>query len=404
MERSGRRLRIAWLGHTSAKLGGGMATYSYAMTAGLRRLGHQITFFHHAGRAGGQEKGGVDVATLESVPLAAVQLVKPLVLSPGRAKRQLEDRLRQHEFDLVHASLWFSSIDFELPKICYEAGVPLVATFHVAFDQRVSLMAGLYSSTYRLYAPTLAKCDRVIVFGPGQRDILVRMGVPDSIIRIIPNGVDVDCYSPGESDRRKRFDAERLFLYMGRVDAEKNVGKLLEAFLACEPPATTRMLVMGTGSDRRRLERIYRDPRIVFMGHIAEEEERIAILRAADAFFLPSSVEGLSLSMLEAMACGVATVATDVGADGEALRGAGIVIDPENLSEELRLAIRELIELPFLSRELGRLARERVVERFSLRRNLESLVGVYRELVDEHRARQAEPTRRRRLQVRPRPM
>lgn len=397
------RLRIAWLGHTSARVGGGMATYSKAMTAGLRQLGHQVTFFHHAGRAGGEVDGERTESTSESVPLAAV-LVKPLVLSPGKAKRQLVDRLRNHEFDLVHASLWFSSLDFELPKICHEAGVPMVATFHVAFDQRVSLMGGLYSGTYRLYAPTLAKCDRVIVFGPAQRDILVRMSVPHSIVRIIPNGVDVDRYSPGNSDARKRYDAEQLFVYMGRIDAEKNVGKLLEAFLDCNPPSSTRLLVMGAGSDRRRLERTYRDRRIVFTGHIGEEEERIAILRAADAFFLASSVEGLSLSMLEAMSCGVATVATDVGTDGEALRGAGIVIDPDGLGEQLRLAVRELIELPFLSRELGRLARERVIERFSLDRNLEALVGVYRDLVAEYRPRQSTSSRRRRLEARPRPM
>jgi glycosyltransferase involved in cell wall biosynthesis len=402
VDRSG-RLRIAWLGHTSAKLGGGMTTYSRDMTAGLRRLGHQVTFFHHAGRAGGDGEGQGEAAS-ESVPLAAVHLVKPLVLSPGRAKRQLADRLRQRDFDLVHASLWFSSLDFELPKLCHAAGVPLVATFHVAFDQRVSLMTGLYSGTYRLYAPTLAKCDRVIVFGPAQRDILVRMGVPDRVVRIIPNGVDVDRYKPGPSDRRQHYDADRLFLYMGRVDAEKNVGKLLEAFLDCDPPPGIRLLVMGTGSDRRRLERIYRDRRVVFTGHIADEEERIAILRAADAFFLPSSVEGLSLSMLEAMSCGVAAVATDVGTDGEALRGAGIVIDPDNLGEELRLAIRELIELPFLSAELGRLARERVVERFSLARNLEGLVDVYRELVAEYRDRQPVSVGRRRLEPRARPM
>src|SRR5207302_4541349 len=105
-------------------------------------------------------------------------------------------------------------------------------------------------------------------------------------------------------------------------------------------------------------------------GHISDFGERIAILRAADGFFLPSEVEGLSLSMLEAMACGVATVATDVGTDGEALRGAGIVIDPRNLAVELGMAFRQLIELPFLSVELGTLARQRVLERYSLDRNL----------------------------------
>ncbi|TMC13397.1 MAG: glycosyltransferase family 4 protein [Chloroflexi bacterium] len=347
-----RRLRIAWLGHQSASLGGGMATYSQEIVAGLRRRGHQVTFFHHGDRTGeGPEE------SFESVPLASVNvpLVKPLVLSPGRAKKKLIDRLRQREFDLVHASFWFSSMDFDLPKLTRELRIPLVATFHVAFDNRPSLWGGITSGTYRLYAPTLAKCDRVIVFGPGQRDILVNLGVPEAILRILPNGVDVDKHSPGPSDRRERFGARRLFTYMGRVDSEKNVDILLEAFLDVAPPNDHKLLIMGTGTEKRRLERFYKDRRVVFTGHIAESEERIAILRASDGFFLPSTVEGLSLSMLEAMACGVATVATDVGTDGEALRGAGIVIDPRNLALELGMALRELIELPFMSIELGRL-------------------------------------------------
>jgi len=87
--------------------------------------------------------------------------------------------------------------------------------------------------------------------------------------------------------------------------------------------------------------------------------------------------------MLEAMACGVATVATDVGTDGEALRGAGLVVDPRHLAVELGMAFRELIELPFLSVELGRLARQRVLDRYSLDRNLESLARLYEDLVTE---------------------
>ena len=375
-----RRLRIAWLGHQSARLGGGMATYSHEVVAGLRRRGQQVTFFHHGDPSG--EGGG---ESPESVALASVNvpLVKPLVLSPGRAKKKLIDRLRQHEFDLVHASFWFSSMDFDLPKLTREVGIPLVATFHVAFDNRLSLWGGITSGTYRLYAPTLAKCDRVIVFGPAQRDILVNLGVPEPIIRILPNGVDVDKHSPGPSDRRERFAAQRMFTYMGRVDSEKNVDVLLEAYLDCAPPNDHKLVIMGSGTEKRRLERFYRDRRVIFTGHIAEEDERIAILRASDGFFLPSTVEGLSLSMLEAMACGVATVATDVGTDGEALRGAGIVIDPRNLAAELGMAFRELIELPFLSLELGRLARQRAVERYSLERNLDKLFALYEEVVDQ---------------------
>src|SRR5438270_8399630 len=374
-----RRLRIAWLGHQSASLGGGMATYSQEIVAGLRRRGHQVTFFHHGDRTGEGPEESFESVTLASV---SVPLVKPLGLSPGPAKKQLIARLRQREFDLVHACFWFSSMDFDLPKLTREVGIPLVATFHVAFDNRLSLWGGITSGTYRLYAPTLAKCDRVIVFGPAQRDILVNLGVPEPIIRILPNGVDVDKHSPGPSDRRERFAAQRMFTYMGRVDSEKNVDVLLEAYLDCAPPNDHKLVIMGSGTEKRRRERFYRDRRVIFTGHIAEEDERIAILRASDGFFLPSTVEGLSLSMLEAMACGVATVATDVGTDGEALRGAGIVVDPRNLAIELGMAFRALIELPFLSIEMGRLARQRVVERFSLERNLEALGSLYAELVD----------------------
>jgi glycosyltransferase involved in cell wall biosynthesis len=104
------------------------------------------------------------------------------------------------------------------------------------------------------------------------------------------------------------------------------------------------------------------------------------MLRAMDIFVLPSMVEGLSLSLLEAMACGTAPVATDVGSDGEALRGAGIVVDTKDLDGQLRLALRTLIEFPDFRTELGRRARARAVERYSLSDNLDRLLAVYREL------------------------
>ena len=374
MTSSPRRPRIAWLGHRSAELGGGMATYSQEITSRLRERGLAVTFFTH-------ELKGETLDADDDVPLASRPLVKPLVFSPRRAKRTLVDRLRHHDFDLVHASFWFSSLDFDLPRTCRELGIPLVATFHVAFDSRFSVWGGLTAATYRLYAPVLAQCDRVIVFGEAQRDQLVEMGVPERVLQILPNGVDIDRYKPGSSGWKKRFDADQLFVYMGRVDSEKNVDVLLRAFTDVDPPARTRLAVVGHGTERRRLQRQFRDPRVVFTGHISSAEDRIGILRAADAFFLPSQVEGLSLSMLEAMSCGVATVATDVGGDGDALRGAGIVIDPDSLEEQLELAIRSLIEMPWLAGPLGECARERVVERFSLDRNIDTLIELYEEVL-----------------------
>ena len=374
MTASHRRLRVAWLGHRNTELGGGMATYSNEITARLRARGLNVTFFTH-------EMKGLAVEE-DTVGLASRALQKPLVFSGRRAKRTLVDRLRAHDFDLVHASFWFSSLDFDLPKTCRDAGIPLVATFHVAFDQRFSVWGGITAATYRLYAPVLARCDRVIVFGEAQRTQLLEMGVPEDVLRILPNGVDVDRYAPGPSDWKTRLGAgERLFVYMGRVDSEKNVDVLLRAFIANDPPPTTRLAIVGHGTERRRLQKQYRDPRIVFTGHVASADDRIGILRAADAFFLPSSVEGLSLSMLEAMACGTATVATDVGGDGDALRGAGIVLDPDDLEEQLSLVLRSFLELPWIMGPLGEAARQRVLERFALERNIDALTALYAEVL-----------------------
>jgi glycosyltransferase involved in cell wall biosynthesis len=367
-----RHLRVAWLGHRSATEADGIITYSREITNGLRERGVEVVFFHHA-----RDQTDDD----QSVALEALSLSHRLVLSAPGSKKKLIDLLRRHEVDLVHVSLSFSSLDFNLPRLCHRLGIPIVATFHVPYDTRFSVWRGISAAVYRLYAQALAECDAVIIFGEAQREILVNLGVPRQVIHVLPNGVDIERYSPGPSSKREQLGVERLFTYIGRLDPEKNVDVLLSAFLDAAPPRTLRLVVVGGGMEARRLKRRFTDRRITFTGVITNELDRIAILRASDAFFLPSTVEGLSLAMLEAMACGAATVATDVGSDGDALRGAGIVLDPGHLDHELRLAVRLLLESPQVCSLLGGLARRRAEERYSITSNLDSLLGLYRQLL-----------------------
>lgn len=371
-----RNLRVAWLGHSSPGKGDGIITYSREMTTGLKRRGVEVLFFHHAHDPAGD-------ADADSVALESVFTSERVVISRPGSSRLLTEHLLERRIDLVHVSLSFSSLDFNLPGLCHRLGIPIVATFHVPYDTRPSVWAGLSAALYRLYAPPLAACDAVIIFGEAQREILGRLGVPRDVIHVVPNGVDVDRWCPGPSARKDAMGASHLFCYVGRVAPEKNVDVLLDAFLGADPPAGARMVIVGGGTSRRRLQRQFPDSRIVFTGLVTDVNERIALLRAADAFFLPSTMEGLSLAMLEAMACGTATVATDVGSDGEALRGAGIVVDPRHLEKELRAAMRLLIEMPELCATLGAKARERAVERFSLSTNLDRLLGIYQTLVSE---------------------
>jgi glycosyltransferase involved in cell wall biosynthesis len=93
-------------------------------------------------------------------------------------------------------------------------------------------------------------------------------------------------------------------------------------------------------------------------------------------------VEGLSLALLEAMATGTACVATDAGADGEVLDGgAGIVLSTQGVTTQLRTLLPVLRDQPVLTAELGRRARMRVLERYTITRNIDDLESLYGKLL-----------------------
>jgi len=365
-------LRIAWRGHQSGRAGDGLLTYSREIVAGLRARGVKVFFVHH---------GTLPALTDDSLTLRSLTGSHRYIISSPRTKRTITDLLRRERVELVHVSLSFSTlIDFGLPELCHELGLPVVATFHVPYDSRFGLWQGISTAVYRLYAQSLASFDRVIIFSEQQKSLLEHYGVPADNVAVIPNGVDIDKYAPGASDFKQSLEASALVGYLGRVDPEKNVDILIRAFQDVDAPEDIKLVVVGSGSEKRRLDRRYGSSRVVFTGQVMDEANRIAMLRAMDIFVLPSMVEGLSLSLLEAMACGVAPVATDVGSDGEALRGAGIVVDTKDLDGQLRLALRTLIEFPEFRAELGHRARARAIERYSLSDNLDRLLAVYREL------------------------
>lgn len=389
---------IAWLGKKSPFCGN--VTYGLSTTAALKQRGHEISFIHFDTPAGGLGKNHDEAVTSlgsnagDNPEVALPYLVKSQVYtipSPG-AQRELRESLERLQPDLVHASLTLSPLDFRLPDLCQQLGLPLVATFHPPFDAALrNLSSGTQQLTYQLYAPSLARYDRVVVFSDLQADVLMRLGVPANRLAVIPNGVDPEQWAPSampESaellELRQRFAGRRVFLYMGRIATEKNVEALLRAWRLVQLQGCT-LVVVGDGPVRQSLMQSYGpETNVHWWGHEPDQAKRVALLQLAEVFLLPSLVEGLSLALLEAMASGTACVATDAGADGEVLEGgAGIVISTQGVTTQLRTLLPVLRDQPVLTAELGRRARQRALERYTLERNIDQLERLYAELVPE---------------------
>ncbi|MFQ6016081.1 MAG: glycosyltransferase family 4 protein [Anaerolineae bacterium] len=370
-------MKIAWFGHRASERGDGLITYSREITEGLRTRGKEVVFFYH----GSKEERREGDQGLE-IELSSLSMFHRSIFSSPGAKKLIENTLSEERVDIAHASLSFSLLDFSLPDLCHDMNIPIVATFHFPFDRRFSLWASGSRALYLLYVMALSKYDVVIIFSQGQKELLEGYGVPTHLLRVIPNGVDVEIYSPGPSNYKEEIGAELLIAYCGRIDPEKNVNSLLKVFQEMELPASHKLVIVGEGTDYQKLrDRYENQSNIIFTGLIADKAQYVRILRAADIFVLPSEVEGLSLAMLEAMACGLATIATDVGCDGEVLAGAGILLEPKNLETQLNLALHLLIDYPDFRQVLGRRARQRVVEEYSLETNIDRVVEVYQELL-----------------------
>lgn len=368
-------MKIAWFGHIASARANGIVSYSREMIMGLRQRGQEVKFFYHISRERGQPRDP------HGVRLGSFDILNRAMFSLPRARELVEETFARERIDIAHISLSFSQLDFSLPDICHAYGMPTVATLHFPYGPPKTFWGSAVRVLYRLYSGSLKKYDAVIVFSEAQRAMLVDYGVAPDQVRVIPNGVDVAQYSPGPDDYKETVGASVLVAYMGRVDPEKNVGDFLTAFLDLDLAHDHKAIVVGNGMDLARLRRKFAgDHRILFKGYVNELRERVRILRAADIFVLPSSIEGLSLAMLEAMAAGTAVIATDVGASAEALRGAGIVIDLAEMEAQLPLALRLLIEYPDFRRELAVRARQRAVEAYSLKTNIDRVVELYREL------------------------
>lgn len=152
----------------------------------------------------------------------------------------------------------------------------------------------------------------VTAFIANSREIagdLKRHGIEADRIHMIPNGIDVR----RKPHRRPRIDGTRRFICLGRIEPEKCLEHMIDAFAALPPDAKAQLTILGDGQCRAALEeqtvRLGLSGRVKFAGAV---EDVFPFLRKADFYLSTSVSEGMSNALLEAMSCGVVPIITDV--------------------------------------------------------------------------------------------
>jgi glycosyltransferase involved in cell wall biosynthesis len=221
-------------------------------------------------------------------------------------------------------------------------------------------------------------------------DDLVRLRVAASgKFRTVPLGLDLDPFTQPSDDLRRESrselgleDEDILLVFVGRVVPIKRLEVLIEALaLARGSERRLQLAIVGDGEVRPQLERQAADLGIAdsvrFLGY---KRDLRPIFAAADVAALSSANEGTPVSLIEAAAAGLPSVATDVGGVSEVVTGESGILVPPGDAKALADALVSLATDPARRAAMGDAARARALGRYGAERLLGDIDGLYREL------------------------
>jgi glycosyltransferase involved in cell wall biosynthesis len=224
------------------------------------------------------------------------------------------------------------------------------------------------------------------------REEAIRFGVPPQRIHLIPNGIgrhEFHPVSPQERNAARQalgLNCEQLVVYVGRLASEKNLLGLLGAWAAVDTEARKGALLalVGDGPQRDKVQAKAQAANLVGSVHLAGHCSNVATwYQAADVFVLSSHNEGLSNSMIEALASGLPVISTSVSGSSILVESptAGLVVDRGNV-KNLAAALESLLLDKSMRTRFAENARQKFEARFSLETLSKKMILLYKELLD----------------------
>jgi glycosyltransferase involved in cell wall biosynthesis len=366
-------MKILFLNYEYPPLGGGAGNATAYL---LREYAHILDLeVHLVTSSADKSEHIISVApnvTVHSVPIGKngrnlhFQSAKDLLLYSWKGYRYANALLSQRPFDAIHA---FFSVPcgFMAERLSKKYGIPYIVSLRGAdvpgYSERFT---GLYILLRPIIRSIWRHAARVVANSSGLRLLALRTNT-EQRIDMIPNGIDTMEFKPNTV---RETDGIFRVLCVSRITPRKGIRYLIEGFdlLRKKNPSKMELWIIGEGDElptlRTLIQGLGLHQSVKFFGRVAHEK-LASFYGLADVFVLPSLNEGMSNTMLEALASGLPIVATVTGGTEE------LVADGENgwyigkeSSEDIALKLEKVLIDEGLRKKMGRASRARA-ERMS---------------------------------------
>jgi glycosyltransferase involved in cell wall biosynthesis len=374
-------MHICMISREFPPVSGGIGYYVYNLSRELIKKGHKVTIITH-GTTSKTEKeifDGIDVFKVTFFPLYPFHMILH-----GIFVNSLLNSLSP-ELSLIHLHSPLT------PTI--KTSLPIVTTVHTAMkiDSRYHEVVDPYSLAEKVqsmyFSPftesrLLRLSNVVTAVSPSVANELTEYGFDSRKVTIMWNGVDEKVFCPLGNNEK----LEKYILYTGVLRARKGLFDLMKcAILVNKIIPNVKFVICGTGPLLQKLKEQVRsvglEKKVLFLGRV-ERKRLINIYQNATIYVVSSIYEGLPTVLLEAMACGLPVVATNIGGNRDLISSNvnGLLVPPRS-PEKMAQMIALLWNDEHLRKRLGDNARETIVKKYTWELIANNFINVYEALV-----------------------
>lgn len=328
-------------------------------------------------------RGGPYAEELKSAGIPLILIGKRAKFDPWALYR-LRAELRKLQPDVLHTWLFAANA---YGRLCASS----IPKAKIVVSERC---VDSWKAPWQLWADRrlIRRTDKLIGNSQSVVEFYQQLGVPAEKLGCIPNGIEVPAIPESIDAQQRLAMLQELGLpadsyvvgYIGRLAKQKRVEDLIwtvETLRQIRP--NLRLVIVGDGPERETLESFARDvgvtEQVCFLGH---RDDALRWLELFDVFCLASSFEGMSNSLMEAMACGKPVIASDIPANRELVVQSETGFLPK-LADTVGFMqfLRRLIDEPGLAEQMGQAGRQRIQQFYSVQRMVDAYADVYRKLL-----------------------